>query len=308
MMGTCKDCQYLTVPVEFSPLPPSVLDGIESLLPFQRRPSENDSFGVCVAPIRGDLYSDTLLTFIDHYSLLSNGNAFFMIYNDSAGNETSSSLHTVVKNGNAEVIQWSLKVPAYPEYFTVFHRDVWSNAQLLAIHDCLFRVMGRMEWAVIVDLDEFIVGRCRNSTTFTDMFNVLNPEQFTVGFIFLNAFFDTRCSSQSEVKNYPLDSTAYRDEWWVPPNRSKMVVDPISVYVQYVHFTRVFIDSYSHLLKGIPSHFPAKGKLHSMVVPPTVAGLHHYRFVPQEHRYKINCENSSLIWDKVAFFEEDLVS
>jgi hypothetical protein len=266
-----------------------------------------------VPPVRGDIYADSILDWLAYNGALAEGRATFMVYVDSiAGERVSAILKNLQNKGymNVSLIFWDLAPQSNPSLFAAFREFEGSrvmrlnmNSQMLAINDCMFRMIGVADWVGIFDLDEYIVGRCKEASTLTNMFGLSGGEEsVAAGYMFQSAFFDGTCKNTTTVSRYPFDSTAFRRRWLPPGTRSKMFVDPRFTYVQGIHHTHSSVNQH----RGVQDQrlLAAPRMPACVVVPKKVGALHHYRYLPKEKRNVRECVVSDdLFLDTSAFNE-----
>ena len=79
------------------------------------------------------------------------------------------------------------------------HRILHYNGQLLAIHDCMYRNMYRVEYLIVTDLDELIIPfKHRN---YVDMIKSFRASSDTHSYRFLNRFFAINASQPPTLPN-----------------------------------------------------------------------------------------------------------
>ena len=93
------------------------------------------------------------------------------------------------RDGTLEMFQWR-------ELY--MHRIVHYNGQLLAIHDCMYRNMYRVEYLMVTDLDELIIPFKHDN--YMDMIKNIRTSSDTHSFRFLNRFFAV---SKSQAPTIP---------------------------------------------------------------------------------------------------------
>ena len=116
------------------------------------RPNSGDSrradSSVCVSPIFGrfDAVAD-LVEFVEVSRVF--GAEKFQLYNSSIGRRVDRCVREYVSRGVVDVQPWNLP--------TDIARSVHYHGQILAINDCLYRLMYRTGHLLVHDLDEFVV-------------------------------------------------------------------------------------------------------------------------------------------------------
>jgi hypothetical protein len=272
--------------------------------------------GICVAPVRGDIYADEIHHFFRHYREFAQGDVRFLIYNHSAGLGTSKAIAaSKIAGENVHVLQWVLENERFPETFGL-SASIFYYGQMLAINDCLLRMVGHVRWVGYVDLDEFIVPRLPGFTSLPDVFAAAHPEGHEVpaSFMFLNAIFHGECSTPmaKSVDVSPPDRALYRSPAFFPPRkRSKIFSNPLAVSEQGIHWVRTYLDSeqlemdedisrvmaslweqtrplrstymeYTQLLKQSMTHV-------NVIVASNVSAIHHVKFVAVQERGLDDC-------------------
>ena len=154
--------------------------------------------GVCVKPLYNK-YDKALwlVEFIEMYSLL--GATDFVFYNHSIGPRvetvlrhytTRDTTQTQTKGRvNVQVLTWNLPVES--------QMKIRTEAQFTALNDCNFRLMNRVKYAAMVDLDEFLIPH--SHPNLTSLLNELNRPQIA-SFSFQNAFFYLYWRNSSSVE------------------------------------------------------------------------------------------------------------
>lgn len=263
-----------------------------------------DRCGICIAPLRDDIYSESIATFVEHHRNLTNSDTVFMFYNTSAGVHTSAQLRSLMRESETiKIVDWSLKPASFPDLFSDLFENLHYNGQVAAINDCLFRMIGTAKWVGIIDLDEFLIGRCSQALNLHSIFDLANsmhpPEE--VGFRFLSAHFYNNCTITRPVSRYPIDSSGYRGDWFPDRIRTKTFVDPMLVYMQGVHETWRYVNEYEIKPPPLNITLPV---LVTVSVPEEIAAIHHFQYFPVEERYAGNCTGGDgLFFDDAAFAE-----
>ncbi len=281
-----------------------------------------EPLGICVAPMLGDIYGNTIHHFFDHYSDLAGGNVLFMLYNLSAGGATSSTIQDYARRGHAiEVVQWELESGGWAETRGV-RSQTFYNGQMLAINDCMLRMVGRARWVGYVDLDEYIVPRCGGAVTFGDIIAATltdNVFHTPAAFMFLNSLYDASCQTalgqQGEGERPPQMALHRLADEFQAGNRSKIFSNPLAVDEQGIHWVRRFLISQEHEMNedlvvatmmqsfwdqrlnhglAYAEHIAAirSGiQASTVVVPPSISASHHVRYVPEKTRRTKDCSN-----------------
>lgn len=262
------------------------------------------NFGICVAPIRGDRYADTINEFLDHYNRLAGAPSLvtFMIYNDSAGNATSRALKERRGLDRIQLIEWSVDHPSFPGMFNKLNGALWYNGQVMMMADCIYRLMGKVRWVGVMDLDEFVIGRCNGAARLVDIFQRamgphLHREQDGVSrtssspwpysFSFRCAVFPLEC-----IKTVAVDGIlghVWRSNYYGTRDRTKYFLDPLRVGIPAVHYVLSYTAD------------DAKEPLVEVEVPTEIAAMHHYRGPDEGLAFnRKNCSEENSILDLAA--------
>jgi len=215
-----------------------------------RSPSTNGSgvqyaanFSVCVPPVFGnfDDVSD-LVEFIEVNRVL--GAQKFLFYVHSVGSRVDPCLREYVRRGTINIQPW--KLPADVA------RVIYYNGQILAMNECLYRMMYRTKYLIIQDVDEFVVPMTADN--WMSMINRINNDSSAAkaeriaSYSFRNRFFPTEFPKTSNftppsILQHPFKTlvflrahkglSAFND-------RSKVMARPERVVIWHVH---VILDS-----------------------------------------------------------------
>jgi len=242
---------------------------------------ECHSFGMCISPIRGDKYASNVDEFLNHYIRLAGGSRIlFMMYNASAGPKTSKVLNERSVQDDIRLLQWRTEHPEFPGFFADFNKVIWENGQTLMLLDCLNRLIGKVRWLGVVDLDEYIVGRCDGAESLIDIFrhatgsDRLSSDQFQdqprwssgpwpCSFSFRSAFFPLVCKQPHPVES--IFDYVIRSDWFPVHDRSKYFVDTLRLGRPFVHYPKSYVGDV------VP------GSVQEVIVPVELAAVHHYR-------------------------------
>ena len=151
--------------------------------------------GVCVKPLYNQ-YDRALwlLEFIEMYRLL--GATDFVFYNHSIGPSVEAVLRHYTGEGptnravTVQVLPWNLPIES--------QMRIRTEAQFTALNDCNFRLMNRVKYAAMVDVDEFLIPHSHHNLT--SLLNELNRPQIA-SFSFRNAFFYLYWRNSSGVES-----------------------------------------------------------------------------------------------------------
>lgn len=187
----------------------------------------------------------------------------FTIYNYSSAPNIARVMEHYSKLDIVEVVPWNIpvKVDTWPVQTTP---EIHYFGQLATLQDCLFRNMQESEFVVNIDVDEFIVPRGDNITTWSQLVDTF-PKSHGA-FLFRNTFFrkewaDTAASyeGKSEAIKYRLVTllkTQHETQIMPHGSRSKYIARTSETSRLNVH---------------------TAGAKHVMNVRPEVALVHHYR-------------------------------
>ena len=163
--------------------------------PGDVREDPGGRMGVCVKPLYNQ-YDRALwlLEFIEMYRLL--GATDFVFYNHSIGPSVEAVLRHYTGEGptnravTVQVLPWNLPIES--------QMRIRTEAQFTALNDCNFRLMNRVKYAAMVDVDEFLIPHSHHNLT--SLLNELNRPQIA-SFSFRNAFFYLYWRNSSGVES-----------------------------------------------------------------------------------------------------------
>ncbi len=279
-----------------------------------------DPIGVCIAPMRGDMYGDAVGTFFDHYLNLAGGHAHFLLYNLSAGANTSASIreYSTKHPGAIEIVQWQTASGREEGVLN----GTWYHGQMLAINDCMLRMAGRARWVGYLDMDEYVVPHCRRAASLAEIFEMtLQSSQLgdgtrPGGFTFLNEFYDEGCRlADGAPVSGSLASLARCRLPSVEPilSRSKVFSDPLAVDEERIHAVHKFLADRRlaqdpetvSAMQAIWNRTADRALGHGyleyvavikeglgatrVVVPLNVSGMHHIRHIMAARRWSRAC-------------------
>jgi hypothetical protein len=309
----------LLVDVEYMPLapfPPHVPSA-----PRDHVSPYSGPIGICVAPMRGDIYADEMHHFFRHYMTLAGSDYRFLLYNHSAGPAMSKAIIASINAGkNVHVLQWALENGRFPETLGL-SASTFYYGQMLAINDCLLRMVGHVRWVGYVDLDEYIVPRLAGLTSLTDVFAAAHPRgpEVPASFMFLNAIFHEECATPmaKRVEVSPPDRALYRSPAFFPPRkRSKIFSNPLAVSEQGIHWVRTYLDSEKlemDISRVMESLWDWKRPLKSsymehiqllkrsmtrvnVLVEPNISAIHHVKHVIFDERGLKDCSSQPAVF------------
>ena len=154
-----------------------------------------ERLGVCVKPLYNNYDRAVwLLEFLEMYRLL--GATDFVFYNHSIGPNVEAVLrHFTARNQSSggvtvQVLPWNLPIES--------QMRIRTEAQFTALNDCNFRLMNRVKYAAMVDVDEFLIPNTHPNLT--SLLNELNRPRIA-SFSFQNAFFYLYWKNSSVVES-----------------------------------------------------------------------------------------------------------
>ncbi|PVD28934.1 hypothetical protein C0Q70_11529 [Pomacea canaliculata] len=223
---------------------------------------------LCVPPIHGGYNRwEELIETLELLQLLGVDHA--EMYLLDAGPNVTSVLNYYVTRGFLRLHTW----PDPPQPVHYF-------GQLAAVNDCLLRMRNVAKLVMFADLDEVIVPHRHDSLSdmLQDVLKQQNDSDHVGAFNFLNSFFVPSNDSEAQsrlLQNSTLNSDqirladslglkavsgVYHGKVFPFTERSKCIVDPLTVTMMQVHFVGIF----------------SKG-FRSVTVDPSISLLHHYR-------------------------------
>ena len=221
---------------------------------YNFRPERRRKFGVCVqTPVYGNLQNSDIVNFIEMNRVL--GANIFTVYSQKALNDLAHQYKDVL-----DLVKW----PSSFKRTNILH----YYGEILAIHDCLYRNMHRVEYLFFIDIDEIVVPAGTNMTwtTIVEEMDHRHPKEDTSVLIFNNVYYtyqkgaDSKYIQLCKKVSTPKYLTHVRRSLceYHHPRRSKLLVKPQEVFQLDIHTMCVGIHS-------------------KVVVPPTLGSLHHYR-------------------------------
>eukprot|EP00091_Calanus_sinicus_P011937 TRINITY_DN2692_c0_g1_i9.p1 TRINITY_DN2692_c0_g1~~TRINITY_DN2692_c0_g1_i9.p1 ORF type:complete len:181 (-),score=44.26 TRINITY_DN2692_c0_g1_i9:677-1192(-) len=137
--------------------------------------------GLCVKPLHNRYNRAVwLVEFIQLYNLL--GVTHFVFYNHSIGPDVQRVLEYFQTQNSASlslsILSWNLPVTS--------QKKIRTEAQFTALNDCNYRLINKVKYAVMVDLDEFLIPYQHQNLT--SLLRELDRPHIA-SFNFRNAFF-----------------------------------------------------------------------------------------------------------------------
>lgn len=123
-----------------------------------------------------------LVEFMEMYKLL--GVSHFIFYNHTVGPNVDRVLRKYVDTHEATILQWNLPLTT--------QKEIRTEAIFTALNDCNLRAVNRFQYAVVLDVDEFIFPRQKEIFTLQSMIQkqiIRSPNDKFGSFVTKNAFF-----------------------------------------------------------------------------------------------------------------------
>ena len=174
----------------------------------------------------------------------------------------------------------------------------------MAINDCILRFAGVVDLVGIVDLDEYVIPRFSSQANLGDIIKLsnklLNANQCGEAYVFSSAFFDVECKNVTDHFDHPVGGSAFRSDWFPHGAREKTFVNPMSIYIQGIHYTQEFLQQPETRHRNdldaddIPWIHEITGVQCTPVmvyVSSDIAAVHHYRYTDPNKRYIKDCHH-----------------
>ena len=188
----------------------------------RKKKSGKKDYGICIAPLFGNIRVDDLVEFLELSQLL--GASYFTFYDFEIADNVRKVLKYYESKGLVEVLSWKL-----PSYIT--GEDVHYFGQIFAMQDCLFRSINHLNFVAFNDLDEFIVPlQHENMPSLLHSIHKLNY----CGHCFRSAKFP-RVESENEASFRLSTQTVLRRLSKADMTHTKCVDDPQRVFEHGVH-------------------------------------------------------------------------
>ena len=224
---------------------------------FPQKPEHTVDFGICVAPSFGKIHTEVMVEWFELHKIL--GVQEFNIYNVSMDDSIVPVLQYYISSGDLILHNISPIIP------TTDDLTAYMNS-LPVLNHCLFTNMYRYEHVVIVDFDEFITPKGKQTKTYTELISVINqkydfPKTWT-SLTFHNEFF---------FYDYPLDSN---QPYYLPvlQRRLRYNTSTISQYPKSMLNPRNCMTAGNH---NCMSAFPDTKD--NIIIAAEIATNHHYR-------------------------------
>ena len=243
----------------------------------------NHSAVVCVPPIRGDKYKDSIVEWIEFYRII--GVSHFLLYDLSIGKQTLEILKLYEKKGIVSIFPW--KIPSCQEIYHMENTSKESFARFSCsdgkfwVHyfgqrgagqDCLHRAVGYSQWIGFLDIDEYMLPRTPSLFTLPELF--LNKssqlaymsnstEESLVlsipGFHFQNQFAFAKCKSSVNLERFSADNNLlkrrnnlisvstflFKEEISPYWRRNKVFINPFVIKVSGIHVPDSIFEGFS---------------------------------------------------------------
>ncbi|XP_045123799.1 uncharacterized protein LOC123511821 isoform X2 [Portunus trituberculatus] len=215
-----------------------------------------DTFAVCVKPLHFDYNNvNQMIEFIELNRIL--GVEHFTLYNHTVGPGVDCVLRHYVSEGVVTILPWKLDIKS--------QKEIRTEGLFAALNDCLYRLMYRHRYVLMIDLDEYIVPHA--NLTLPHLLHYLHTKADAnkVGAVsFQNSFFYLQWPDDPNSASLPplvtLRKTRRRQRFHPHKQRSKYIAVTPNVVEAGNHFVWEFL--------------AGRGTLN---VPNEVAFLHHYR-------------------------------
>ena len=154
-----------------------------------------ERMGVCVKPMYKQYNKAvSLIEFISLYHLL--GATHFIFYNHSVGAEVETVLQYYIRNFNktkisVTVLPWSLPLESQTK--------IRTEAMFTSLNDCNFRMLNRVKYCAMVDLDEYLIPHLHDNLT--DLLDYLNKPT-VASFNFQNSFFYLYWENNTDLEKF----------------------------------------------------------------------------------------------------------
>lgn len=242
-----------------------------NLLPVRvGTPTQTPSFTVCPAPVYNFTDAYKMIEWIELNKIL--GAEKITLYNVSTSGNMDRIFDHYSKRGIAEVVRW--QVPVEVDTLSKLSQneaEIHYYGQVAALYDCLYRCKINGKYIVNIDLDEFIIPRQENVSTWADMLKSIGNH--APGYLFRNALFSKHLkrTATNHTSNYidvemlrlltltRLERRKYIDLYG---ERSKYIAQCSKVSKLMIHNILEFSTTDGEGLK---------------MVPVQVGMLHHYR-------------------------------
>lgn len=220
-------------------------------------------FAICVKPMHYNFNNyNNFVEFVEFNRLL--GVDHFIFYNHSIGPAVDCIMKQYIHEGVATVLPWQLDI--------VSQKEIRTEGQFAAWNDCMYRVMNRYKYAIMIDMDETIIPHQHdNLADMLDAINKLSVLASTLekpgAFSFMNNFFyqtwpDDPVYRNSTLPLITLRKTRRKQAFTRHKIRSKCIVMPLHVTEMGNHFVWTFQPGWD-----------------AFSVPYFIGFSHHYRHV-----------------------------
>ena len=216
----------------------------------------NRTFTICVPHIHTYSNFKELIEWIELTMLL--GVEYFTFYKVSMSKRMEQTLSYYSKRGLVEVLPWQM-----PKDLS---KDMHYHGQLADINDCLYRNRNSTKYLAFNDLDEYIIPRGKDTTTWADMMPNLKPRD---SFSFRGTFFWREwaakpTTSEDDYTDNLLTMSVLKHANRTFNNgvRSKLMICPEKVEMMKIHDVGEMVSGENEISNGVDIN---------------IGLLHHYR-------------------------------
>lgn len=218
------------------------------------------NFTVCLSPLNFN-YSNihNLIEWIELNRIL--GAERFSVYNYTSHVNVERVLEFYSKRGLVEVIQWPIGVLL--DGNSNITDEIHNFGQVAALQDCLFRNKAFSRFLVNVDLDEFIIPREKNITSWKQMLDKINQDACV--YVFRNTFFrkdwnnsNITISDRDNVQKFrlvTLQKLEREKKIYVHRSRSKYIVRTADVSSVMIHEVPCYPKNLVPMETGLVHHY-----------------------------------------------------
>ena len=249
----------MTVTIKTSTNAPSL-----HVLPVRNQevnPPDRKKFAVCVSPLFGEYNSTTnMIQWIELNRLL--GADLFVFYNFSVAKNIDAVLRFYSGKGLVKVIPWGITKFRPPGR----NQEISYAGQTMALNDCLMRVKRVSEFVVNIDLDEALVPH-KDLTTWND---IVNKYPYVGIYNLRSSFFRLNWENTDNVFQRKDIAEKYKISFLLKLDHEVKIYPP-SDRTKYFAKTDITDSLLVHKVHE------TTGSHKSVMFPPEVALIHHYR-------------------------------
>lgn len=188
-------------------------------------------FTICVKPFHYKYdRASWLVEFIEFHRIVGVDHFFF--YNHSTGLNVEKVLKGYTESGVVTMLPWNLDIKS--------QKEIRTEGIFASLNDCVYRSMRHFDYAVVLDVDEFMVPR-KDDTLGAMIKRIKSTSPKATGFIVLNSFFylywDNDTTAYGEVpevgpRKLPYMLTQFKTrrsrKVFRVGSRSKYIVQPLT--------------------------------------------------------------------------------